>query len=109
MKIDKSHGSGGNATSELINSIFARYFDNEYLNKMEDSAVLPGYGRIAMTTDSFVVDPVFFPGGNIGRLAVCGTVNDLLMSGSEPKYITAGYILEEGLDTDDLETSEING
>lgn len=104
MKIDKSHGSGGNATSELINSIFARYFDNEYLNKMEDSAVLPGYGRIAMTTDSFVVDPVFFPGGNIGRLAVCGTVNDLLMSGSEPKYITAGYILEEGLDTDDLET-----
>ena len=93
MKIDKSHGSGGNATSELINSIFARYFDNEYLNKMEDSAVLPGYGRIAMTTDSFVVDPVFFPGGNIGRLAVCGTVNDLLMSGSEPKYITAGYIL----------------
>ena len=103
MKIDKTHGSGGNATSKLINEIFARYFDNEYLNKMEDSAVVPGAARIAMTTDSFVVKPVFFPGGDIGRLAVCGTVNDLLMSGSTPQYITAGYILEEGLDTDDLE------
>ena len=103
MKIDKSHGSGGSATSELISKIFARNFSNEYLDRMEDSAVVPGASKLAMTTDSFVVKPVFFPGGDIGRLSVCGTVNDLLMSGARPEYITAGYILEEGLDTQDLE------
>ena len=90
------HGSGGRATGELIRDIFAREFDNEILNQMEDSAVVPGSGRIAVTTDSFVVTPVEFKGGDIGRLSICGTVNDLLMRGALPRYITCGAILEEG-------------
>lgn len=103
MKITMTHGSGGRATSELIGSIFARAFDNEVLSRMEDSAVIPGASTIAMTTDSFVVDPVKFPGGDIGRLCVCGTVNDLLMRGATPKYLTCGFILQEGLDSGLLE------
>lgn len=91
------HGSGGRATSELIVEIFAHCFDNETLNAMEDSAVVAGAGQLALTTDSFVVDPLQFPGGDIGRLSVCGTVNDLLMRGAVPKYLTCGFILEEGL------------
>lgn len=102
MKITMAHGSGGKSTSELIGSIFEKTFDDPVLSKMEDSAVIPGAGRIALTTDSFVVTPLFFPGGDIGRLCVCGTVNDLLMSGAEPKYLTCGFILEEGAETDDL-------
>ena len=103
MKITLSHGSGGKATSELIDQIFARHFSNPILNMMEDSAVVDGYGKIAITTDSFVVTPLFFKGGDIGRLAVCGTVNDLLMRGAVPKYITSAFIIEEGADTDTLE------
>ncbi|MCH4192862.1 MAG: hydrogenase expression/formation protein HypE [Butyrivibrio sp.] len=103
MKITMAHGSGGESTSELIRQIFAKHFHNEVLDRMEDSAIVPGNGRIAMTTDSFVVTPYFFPGGDIGRLSVCGTVNDLLMSGSVPKYLTCGCILEEGMDMDDLD------
>lgn len=103
MKITLSHGSGGKATSELIDQIFARHFSNPILNMMEDSAVVDGYGKIAITTDSFVVTPLFFKGGDIGRLAVCGTVNDLLMRGAVPKYITSAFIIEEGADTKTLE------
>lgn len=103
MKITLSHGSGGKATSELIDKIFARSFSNPILNMMEDSAVVAGYGKIAITTDSFVVTPLFFNGGDIGRLAVCGTVNDLLMRGAVPKYITSAFIIEEGADTKTLE------
>ncbi len=103
MKITMAHGSGGESTSKLISDVFSKHFNNEYLSRLEDSAVLPGSGKIAMTTDSFVVTPVIFPGGDIGRLSVCGTVNDLLMSGSTPKYITCGCILEEGLDIDVLD------
>ena len=103
MKITLSHGSGGKATSELIDQIFARHFSNPILNMMEDSAVVDGYGKIAITTDSFVVTPLFFKGGDIGRLAVCGTVNDLLMRGAVPKYITSAFIIEEGANTDTLE------
>ncbi|HHV31261.1 MAG TPA: hydrogenase expression/formation protein HypE [Clostridiales bacterium] len=102
MKITLAHGSGGKATSELIHEIFANRFNNPVLAKMEDSAVVPGAETIAMTTDSFVVTPVFFPGGNIGRLSVCGTVNDLLMNGAEPKYLTCGFIIEEGADSEAL-------
>lgn len=102
MKITMAHGSGGKSTSDLIGTIFEKEFGDPVLSKMEDSAVLPGAGRIALTTDSFVVTPVFFPGGDIGRLCVCGTVNDLLMSGAVPKYLTCGFILEEGAETDDL-------
>lgn len=103
MKITLSHGSGGKATNDLINSIFAKHFNNPVLNMMEDSAVVDGAQKIAITTDSFVITPVFFKGGNIGSLAVCGTVNDLLMRGATPKYITSAFIIEEGVDTDDLD------
>lgn len=103
MKITMAHGSGGESTSKLIREVFSKYFKNEILDKLEDSAVVEGSGRIAVTTDSFVVTPIIFPGGDIGRLSVCGTVNDLLMSGATPKYLTCGCILEEGLDIDILE------
>ncbi len=102
MIVTMAHGSGGAATSELIRDIFARSFDNDVLNEMEDAAVVQGSGRIAMTTDSFVVTPIEFPGGDIGRLCVCGTVNDLLMRGAIPKYLTCGFILQEGADTEVL-------
>ena len=103
MKITLSHGSGGKATSELIDEIFAKNFSNPILNMMEDSAVVDGYGKIAITTDSFVVTPLFFKGGDIGHLSICGTVNDLLMRGAVPKYITSAFIIEEGADTATLE------
>ena len=103
MKITTAHGSGGKETGTLIQTIFAAQFQNPVLDRMEDAAIVPGSAQIAMTTDSFVVDPIFFRGGDIGRLAVCGTVNDLLVSGAVPQYLTCGFILEEGLDTDDLE------
>lgn len=102
MKITLAHGSGGKATTELIDNIFDKYFSNPVLDMMEDSAVVGGSDKIAITTDSFVVTPLFFKGGDIGRLAVCGTVNDLLMRGAEPKYITSAFIIEEGADTDTL-------
>lgn len=98
MKITMAHGSGGRATSDLIREIFAREFTNPVLDAMEDAAVVPGSSKIAFTTDSFVVEPLEFPGGDIGRLAVCGTVNDLLMRGAVPKYLTCGFVLQEGLD-----------
>ena len=102
MKITLAHGSGGQSTKELIEQIFAASYNNPVLDMMEDSAVVDGSKKIAITTDSFVVDPVFFSGGDIGRLAVCGTVNDLLMRGATPKYITSAFIIEEGADTEDL-------
>ncbi|WP_035779269.1 hydrogenase expression/formation protein HypE [Butyrivibrio sp. MC2013] len=96
--ITMAHGSGGRSTGELIKEVFAQAFDNPVLDQMEDSAVVDGAGKIAMTTDSFVVTPSVYKGGDIGRLCICGTVNDLLMRGARPKYITCGFILEEGAD-----------
>lgn len=101
-KIQMVHGSGGQATGELIRDVFAAAFDNDTLNRMEDSAIVPVTGKIALTTDSFVVTPLIFNGGNIGRLSVCGTVNDLLVRGAVPKYLTCGAILEEGLEIETL-------
>jgi hydrogenase expression/formation protein HypE len=103
MKIDMSYGSGGKQTGNLINEVFLKHFDNKILNRLEDSAVLNVKGRIAYTTDSFVVTPLFFQGGNIGTLAVCGTVNDLCMMGAVPKYLTAGFIIEEGAELETIE------
>jgi len=103
MKINMSHGSGGKASAELMKEIFGKYFSNDVLDRMEDAAVLEVSGRIAYSTDTFVVTPLIFKGGDIGKLAVCGTVNDLLMMGAEPRFLTAGFILEEGLDTGLLE------
>ena len=103
-QIELAHGSGGRLTHELIERLFKKCFSNAYLDLLEDAAVLPEQGgRIALTTDSYVVRPIFFPGGDIGKLAICGTVNDLSMVGAKPLYITAGYILEEGLPYLDLE------
>ena len=97
------HGSGGKLTADLIDKIFMPAFRNPILDKLDDQAVLTiGNSRLAFTTDSFVVTPIFFPGGDIGRLAIHGTVNDLAMSGARPLYLSAAFILEEGLPVDDL-------
>lgn len=100
------HGSGGQLTHQLIQQVFNKYLHNPFLNQGDDSASIPvdpSAGKMALTTDSHIVSPLFFPGGDIGRLAVCGTVNDLIMVGATPLYLTAGFILEEGLDIDILE------
>ncbi len=101
-KISMLHGSGGTGTADLIRDLFAREFHNPYLSPMNDSAVVPGGADLAVTTDSFVVKPLFFRGGDIGRLAVSGTINDLLTSGAVPEYLTAAFILEEGLEIEEL-------
>jgi hydrogenase expression/formation protein HypE len=101
MKHDRillGHGGGGSLTRELITGIFAAEFDNPVLKPLEDSAVLVMSGKgYAFTTDSYVVKPYFFPGGDIGKLAVCGTVNDLAMQGAQPYWLSLSFILEEGL------------
>ncbi len=97
------HGSGGKLSAELIEKVFVSRFRNATLEKMDDQAVLAiGGARVAFTTDSFVVTPIFFPGGDIGTLAVNGTVNDLAMGGAKPLYLAAAFILEEGLAATDL-------
>lgn len=98
-KILLGHGSGGKLMHELIDSLFMKEFDNDILRQKKDSATLEiGEERIAFTTDSYVVDPIFFPGGDIGSLAVYGTVNDLSVCGAKPLYISLGLVIEEGLD-----------
>lgn len=97
------HGSGGKLTAQLIETLFLPAFRNPLLDKLDDQAVVEVNGsRLAFTTDSFVVTPIFFPGGDIGHLAVNGTINDLAMSGARPLYLSAAFILEEGLATEDL-------
>ena len=115
-----AHGSGGKLSHDLVEHVFLRHFDNPTLLQLDDSAVLPMPGshaanplhaqpgqaaglRLAFTTDSYVISPLFFPGGDIGKLAVCGTVNDLSMSGGRPLWLSAGFIIEEGLPLADLE------
>lgn len=103
-RIILAHGGGGSLMNGLIRDLFFTCFDNPTLARAADSALLdlPG-DRIAFTTDSFVVDPIFFPGGDIGKLAVCGTLNDLAVSGARPRYLSVSFILEEGLLISDLE------
>jgi hydrogenase expression/formation protein HypE len=97
------HGSGGKLTADLVRGLFLPAFKNEYLARLDDQAIFQLNGtRIAFTTDAFVVTPLFFPGGDIGKLAINGTVNDLAMSGARPLYIAAAFILEEGLELDEL-------
>jgi hydrogenase expression/formation protein HypE len=103
MKITMAHGSGGKDSADLIKNVFGKYFKSGILGKMEDGAVLEINGKIAYSTDSFVVTPLVFNGGDIGKLSICGTVNDLLMMGAEPKYIACAFIMEEGLDIDLLD------
>jgi hydrogenase expression/formation protein HypE len=103
-KILLSHGSGGQMMHDLIDGLFFKYFGNSILNRRTDSAVLEDLSStIAFTTESFVIDPLFFPGGNIGKLAVCGTVNDLAVSGAVPLYISVSFIIEEGFPISSLE------
>ena len=98
-----AHGSGGTLMRELIDDVFVVEFDEDYLKRLDDAASLPLAGnRIAMSTDTYVVHPVFFPGGDIGRLAICGTVNDVATSGATPLYISVGFVLEEGFPIADL-------
>jgi len=97
-----AHGSGGKLGHDLVEQVFVPLFDNAFLCKLDDSAVLELGGRVAFTTDSYVVQPIFFPGGDIGKLAVCGTVNDLAMSGAVPRYLSLSLIIEEGLPVADL-------
>ncbi|TET42922.1 MAG: hydrogenase expression/formation protein HypE, partial [Elusimicrobia bacterium] len=101
-KILLAHGSGGKLTHQLIKS-FVKKFRNLPLAKLDDSAVLRFKGKLAFTTDSYVVDPIYFPGGDIGKLAVNGTVNDLAMVGARPLYLSASAIIEEGFSLVDLE------
>src|SRR5689334_1838618 len=105
--ITLAHGSGGRAMHELIEGLFLDYFRNPLLERLEDQAVFDiatnnSSSRLAYTTDSYVVSPIFFPGGDIGKLAINGTVNDLAMSGARPLYLSAGFILEEGFAIEDL-------
>lgn len=103
-KVLLDHGSGGLASQELIENFFIKHLDNPILRSLEDSAILENQvGNIAFTTDSYVVDPLFFPGGDIGKLAVHGTINDLAMRGARPIGLSLGLILEEGFSLDDLE------
>jgi len=103
-KVDLSHGGGGRAMAQLIDELFIKHFDNDLLRQHNDQALfnVPA-GRLAISTDGYVISPLFFPGGDIGSLAVHGTVNDVAMSGAKPLYLSAGFILEEGLPLADLE------
>src|SRR5512145_1418948 len=102
-RVDMSHGSGGRAMAQLITELFAAAFDNEYLAQGNDGALLPlASGRLVMATDSHVVSPLFFPGGDIGCLSVHGTINDVAVMGAKPLYLAAGFILEEGYPLADL-------
>jgi len=102
-RVDMTHGSGGRAMAQLIDELFIHAFDNEFLRQQNDQACFRvPTGRMVMATDSHVVSPLFFPGGDIGCLSVHGTVNDVAMSGAQPLYLSAGFILEEGFPLADL-------
>lgn len=104
-RVDMTHGSGGRAMAQLIQELFLRHFDNPYLRAQNDGACFPlppGAGRMVMATDSHVVSPLFFPGGDIGCLSVHGTINDVAMNGGKPLYLAASFILEEGFPLGDL-------
>ena len=102
-KILLGHGSGGVLSHNLIKELFLPYFKNEILEQLDDAAVLiPKTSQLSFSTDSYVVDPIFFPGGDIGKIAVCGTVNDIAMMGAKPLYLSAGFIIEEGFHIDNL-------
>ena len=98
-----AHGSGGKLAHDIIRNSFVSSLSNPVLTQLDDSAVIEPVGRLAFTTDSYVVQPIFFPGGDIGKLAVCGTVNDLAMVGATPLYLSLAFIIEEGLLLSDLE------
>ncbi len=102
--IDMTHGAGGRSMVQLIEELFVKHFDNDLLRQANDQAAFDvSAGRMVMSTDGYVISPLFFPGGDIGSLSVHGTINDLAMAGAKPLYLSAGFILEEGLPLADLE------
>ena len=103
-EIQLSHGSGGQEMNDLLGRLFYKHFANDILLKAEDAAMLQMDGPIAFTTDSFTVSPLFFPGGNIGKLAIAGTVNDLAMAGAQPEYLSSSFVIEEGFSIEQLTT-----
>ena len=103
-RVDLSHGAGGRAMAQLLADVFLEAFDNEWLRRGNDQAAIDvDSGRLVMTTDAYVISPLFFPGGDIGSLAVHGTINDIAMAGAEPRYLSVSFILEEGLALADLQ------
>ena len=107
--VQLSHGSGGQMTNELIEKLFVWAFDNDQLRQQDDNAVIEiGTSKLTFSTDSYVVDPIFFPGGNIGELAVNGTINDVCMNGARPLYLSSAFIIEEGMSLRDLKTIVIS-
>ena len=101
--ITLDYGSGGKKTARLIENMIVPALENPALNELGDGAIVPGASDLVFSTDSFVVDPIFFPGGDIGKLSVCGTVNDIAMCGGEPRFLSCAFIIEEGLPMADLE------
>ena len=97
-----AHGAGGKQTNELIQRVFAEKFQNPDLTADDAAVLLPPVGKMAMTTDGFIVSPAFFPGGNIGKLSICGTVNDLACMGAQPKYLSCAFVIEEGFPMEEL-------
>lgn len=98
-----AHGAGGKQTSELIDQIFKKYFDNPELTADDAAVLTPPVGKMVMTTDGFIVSPSFFPGGNIGKLSICGTVNDLACMGAKPLYLSCAFVIEEGFPMEKLQ------
>ena len=98
-----AHGAGGKQTSELIDKVFAAHFANPDLTADDAAVLVPPVGKMAVSTDGFIVSPAFFPGGNIGKLSICGTVNDLACMGAKPLYLTCAFVIEEGFPMEKLE------
>ena len=101
--VTMAHGAGGHQTSELIDKVFAAHFANDDLTADDAAVLVPPKGRMAVSTDGFIVSPAFFPGGNIGKLSICGTVNDLACMGAKPLYLTCAFVIEEGFPMEKLE------
>lgn len=101
--VTMAHGAGGKQTSELIDSVFAAHFANDDLTADDAAVLVPPKGKMAVSTDGFIVSPAFFPGGNIGKLSICGTVNDLACMGAKPMYLTCAFVIEEGFPMKKLE------
>ena len=101
--VTMAHGAGGRQTSELIDMIFKAHFDNPDLTADDAAVLTPPIGKMAVSTDGFIVSPAFYPGGNIGKLSICGTVNDLSCMGAKPLYLTCAFVIEEGFPMEKLE------
>lgn len=101
--VTMAHGAGGRQTSELIDEVFKAHFANPDLTADDAAVLVPPVGKMAVSTDGFIVSPAFFPGGNIGKLSICGTVNDLACMGAKPMYLTCAFVIEEGFPMEKLE------